>query len=179
MNTTDTMDNLSTSQLAEFETLRKEIEFRSSAQLTLISLNLTGIGTLVGFALTQLADPRLLILVPIIAPCIGMLYLDHAIMISMIGSYIEHSFKYNWEKAVRQQERQTAIRFLLFGIPILLMFSAIPIASLIFTYSILADVWMWTLWITGGFMTGAFLFFWLRFLFQPFIQMRTRKAQTS
>lgn len=74
--------------LAEFSALRNEIGSRSTAQHTLINLSITAIGAVVGFALAQKGNLSLLLLLPILSPSLGMLYLDHALNIMNIGNYI-------------------------------------------------------------------------------------------
>src|SRR5438094_227548 len=75
--------------LAEFSVLRDEIANRSSAQHTLIGLNLTAIGGIGGFVLSSHADVRLLLLLPMLSPALGLLFFDHAINIKKIGTYID------------------------------------------------------------------------------------------
>lgn len=168
-NTTPQIE-LAPSQLAEFEALRKEIENRSNAQHQLITLNLTAIGTFLGFVLSSRADLKLLLLLPILAPAIGLLYLDHAVVIGLMGSYIQNTFGYNWEKTIRTRERDVPSRFLVFGIPIILIFGGIPIGALIASYSVLAEAWTWALWILGASLVFVFLYFWIRFLLTPFLK---------
>lgn len=154
-------------QIDEFSTLRQEIENRSNAQLTLISLNLTAIGTLGGFVLSEKSDPRLLLLLPILCPSIGMLYLDHALVIQTIGDYIKDVLAVRWEERVRAHERRGVLRFLLFGTPIVLMFLGAPAFALVRLWGILGGVWEWSLWVIGLILVVAFLWFWIAFLLNP------------
>jgi hypothetical protein len=72
--------------LAEFSILRDEIANRSSAQHTLIALNLTAIGGIRGFVLSSHADVRLLLLLPMLSPALGLLFFEHA---KKIGTHID------------------------------------------------------------------------------------------
>lgn len=74
--------------LAEFDSLRSEIESRSHAQQTLSNLALTLSGATVAYALANDAIVVLL-LQPIIASALGMLYANHGHHIRRVGRYIE------------------------------------------------------------------------------------------
>lgn len=78
----------SDAKLAEFAALRAEIAQRSSTQQALIALNLTAVATVLGFALTKQSSRGLLLLVPVISPSLGLLWLDHHRNIRLIAEYI-------------------------------------------------------------------------------------------
>jgi hypothetical protein len=169
----------SESELAEFSALRQEIEYRTNAQLALISLNLTAVGTLAGFFLSNQADPLLLLLLPILCPAIGMLWLDHAFTIQNIGGYIKDHLGFGWEELVRTQERRKILRFFVFGTPILLMFAGVPVFALIFPWSSLKSAWTWSLWSSGVVLVAGFLWFLTAFLVQPLREIARRKRKNG
>ncbi len=115
--------------LAEFSALRDEIANRSSAQHTLIGLNLTAIGGIGGFVLSEHADVRLLLLLPILSPALGLLFFDHAINIKKIGTYIGEELRpalvailgpigtMRYEEVIAQYEQRKFLRFLPFALP--------------------------------------------------------------
>ena len=58
----------------EFKALRAEIAQRSTAQVTIIQLNVTAIGIVLGAALSKIPDPdgRILFIIPILSPMLGL-----------------------------------------------------------------------------------------------------------
>lgn len=105
--------------LAEYDAMRREIEQRSNAQLALITLNLTAVGALGGFALGNRLD--LLLLVAFICPSIGLIWVDHAVTIDNIGDYIRTRLQFRWEDAV-VEERVKKFRRWVFGLQIFFLF---------------------------------------------------------
>lgn len=166
--------------LAEFSALRDEIANRSGAQNTLLSLNLTAIGGIGGVVLSGKAQ-LLLLLLPILSPALGLLFLDHAMNIKNIGNYIRLHLKkilasaagdtrlLAYEDFVSRYERRAILRFLPFGLPLFLTFAAVPISCLTVTFKPvhLMGGMIWILWIAGLLMTLAYLTFWQIFLRLP------------
>lgn len=81
-------DVLATALIAEYNALRAEIDRRSQAQQTLSNLALTLTGATVAYALANDAIVVLL-LQPIIASALGLLYADHGKAIRRAGRYVE------------------------------------------------------------------------------------------
>lgn len=81
-------DLTGTALIAEYNSLRTEIDRRSQAQQTLSNLALTLTGATVAYALANDAIVVLL-LQPIIASALGMLYADHGKAIRRAGRYVE------------------------------------------------------------------------------------------
>src|SRR5437588_10652474 len=75
--------------LVEFTKMRDEITARSTMQWTIVGLNVTGSGVVAGFALADSSSRMLLLLLPLLSPSLGMLWIDHALNILRIGHYIE------------------------------------------------------------------------------------------
>ena len=97
-----------TARLAEFAALRAEIDRRSTAQQALIGLNLTAtaaIATLV----TGNGQDELLLVLALVSPTLGSLWVDHARNIEALGKYIsDELFNWSpcWERSVpRYRER--------------------------------------------------------------------------
>lgn len=107
--------------LTEYTAMRGEIEQRSNAQLALITLNLTAVGALGSFALTDPKRLGLLIIVAFICPSIGLLWVDHAVTIDNIGDYIRERLNFRWEDVV-VEERVNKFRRLIFGLQIFFLF---------------------------------------------------------
>jgi hypothetical protein len=167
--------------LAEFNKLREEIAGRSTAEWTLLGLNVTASATTVGLVIAYKADIKLLLLLPLLTPSLGMLVIDHAFNISRIGQYIRDILAPTLRKAtgenallgyeswVQAYERQTVPRLLPFGIPLILLFSGVPIGALVVAFPTAAfptDVW--GLWLLGLLATGVQVYFWLRILVPAF-----------
>ena len=175
----DAKASLTQITLSEFSALRGEIGSRTSAQHTLINLNITAVAAVGGLVLSNKGDPFLLLLLPMLSPALGMLYIDHAINIMNIGTYIQEELwrrlrdiigghdLANYEQVIDQYERRRGLRLLLFGVPIFVMFAGVPIGSLFGLLSILDAVWKGALWIAGLLLTLAYLCFWVIFMVKP------------
>ena len=180
----DNAEALRQMALAEFSALRNEIGSRSSAQHTLINLSITAIGAVVGFALAKEGSLVLLLLLPILSPSLGMLYLDHAINITNIGNYINDQLKpilspIRYEEVVRSYEQRRLLRVLPYGLPIFIIFAGVPIGSLIVTFRIMQELRMWILWSIGLILVLVYLYFWMYFMLLPYLtQSRPRESSS-
>jgi hypothetical protein len=165
--------------LAEFNKLRDEISGRSTSLWTLLSLNATVSSAVAGFVLGKQANPMLLLLLPLLTPSLGLLVIDHATNIGNIGHYINTVLKpllqnaagesrlLCYEEWVDRYEKKTVRRLLPFGIPFVLLFNVVPVASLSYAATRIPDAWMWVLWSFGALMTAVQLAFWGAFLLPP------------
>ncbi len=174
--------------LTEFNKLRDEISGRTSSAWTLLGINATVSSTVAGFVLAQKANPLLLLLLPLLTPSLGLLFIDHAVNIGNIGEYINTVLKpllhettgdsrlLCYEEWVDKYEEQPIRRLLPFGIPLVLLFNAVPVASLLFTITRLHTAWDWVLWATGVMMTGVQVSFWSIFLAPPLRHAMTKRA---
>jgi hypothetical protein len=184
--------------LAEFSVLRAEISKRSEAQNSLISLNITALGTVGGFVLSQRADLKLLLLLPILSPVLGILYLDHGTNIANIGRYIDERIKpvfsnlaqspsqtgyspllLEYESFARKYEQRMLLRFLTFGIPIFTIFCGLPGIALIFTILQIRNFLTFSIWLIGFFFVLLYLWFWIALIFQPFFRARGQAERSS
>jgi hypothetical protein len=174
--------------VAEFGKLRDEITGRSTSAWTLVGLSITGSAAVAGFVLGDRADPRLLLLLPLLTPALGMLFLDHAANIGRIGEYINTVIKpvlreatgeprlLGYEEWVDEFEEQGLERLLPFGIPLVLAFTIVPVASLAYLAPRLDDAWSWALWVVGLIATATQVVFWYRFLAPPLRRAVARQA---
>jgi hypothetical protein len=175
-------ESLQKMALSEFSALRNEIGSRSSAQHVLINVSITAIGAVVGFALAKEGSPLLLLLLPILSPSLGMLYLDHAINIINIGNYIDGQLKpvlpvMRYEEVVRSHEQRGPLRVLPYGLPIFIIFAGVPLGSLIVTFRIIQEPRMWMLWSIGLILVLVYLSFWIYFMLLPYlIELSPRKS---
>jgi hypothetical protein len=82
-------DKITTVVLAEFTALRAEIVSRATVQAGLITLNITAVGTAIGFAIGGAAfRPYILLAVPFLSGILGMSWIDHARNNTSLGMYI-------------------------------------------------------------------------------------------
>jgi hypothetical protein len=165
--------------LSEFGKLRDEISGRSTSLWTLLGLNATVSSAVAGFVLGKQANPMLLLLLPLLTPSLGLLVIDHATNIGNIGQYINTVLKpllqdaagesrlLSYEEWVDRYEEKTLRRLLPFGIPLVLLFNVVPVASLIYTSTRIPDAWTWSLWSSGVLMTAIQVGFWCAFLLPP------------
>jgi drug/metabolite transporter (DMT)-like permease len=142
----DIEKQVATALLTQFTALRAEIQNRSTFQATIVSVNITAIGVIAGFYFTQHADPRVLFVIPILSPILGMMYVDHDVNIGNIGRFIQSSIipelarvtgvagLPDYEVFVREFERRGSFRVFVFGIPVLFMFALLPLGALILPF---------------------------------------------
>lgn len=165
--------------MAEFSDLRGEIQNRSSAAWTLVSLNATATAAILGFVLSDKADPRLLLALPIVSSALGMLFIDHAYNINNLGSYINKRVRpvvreasgstrlLGYEEAMDTYEENKLLRFIPFGLPLTILFSGVPLASLGFAIKSLDAGWAWAVWALGLVLAATQLTLWVLFLVDP------------
>ena len=85
--------------LAEYAALRAEIVSRLNAQATTFGVTLTAVGVVGGIVLTGKASRDLLLVIPILAPSLGLFFVDHMRHMALLGLYIRGDL---WE-ALRQE----------------------------------------------------------------------------
>ncbi len=89
--------------LTEFQALRTEIGNRSTAQYTLVGINLVATSTLGGIALgSDKGSPNVLLLIAPVCVATGLLWLDHAHAIYQIGTYIKRELWHFLSKMMAQ-----------------------------------------------------------------------------
>lgn len=155
--------------LAQFNAARAEIGARSASQSAVINLNITAIGVLGGYYFGYHADPLVLLIIPLLAPMLGIIWADHAINIGNIGRFIQGRIMPmletilgrelpDYEDCVRSFEQQKGQRLLLLISPMLLIFALLPAAALILAIATSAtrDLMFWVLAGTGGALIGIF-----------------------
>lgn len=78
-----------TVQIAQFEAVREEIARRSNTQWTLFTFNLTLVGAIGGFFLETDKETSILLLLPLLCPSLGLLFIDHARHIARLGRFVK------------------------------------------------------------------------------------------
>jgi sorbitol-specific phosphotransferase system component IIC len=87
--------------LAEFNGMRAEIIFRATSQATLMQLNITAAGTVAVFALAEEGRSLTMIIIPILSPILGLLWLDHDATITKLGHFIKTRLKPAYGEVVK------------------------------------------------------------------------------
>jgi len=134
--------------LAQFNTYRTEIQARSAQQATLDNLNITAIGIIAGyyFSASQHASELVLLVIPILSPLLGIIWCDHAINIGKLGRFLEKEIipaldkrlNYpvpDYEKSVREFEKELWPRFVLLIAPRLVLYGILPVMAIIVAYN--------------------------------------------
>jgi hypothetical protein len=134
--------------VAEFNAMRAEILFRATSQATLVQLNITAAGTVAVFALADGARAPTMIIIPILSPILGILWLDHDATILKLGRFIKMSLKpacnavagFNlpdYEKYADDADTLPAPRFAIlnFTIAVFATFGFLPLAALVYVIS--------------------------------------------
>lgn len=175
--------------IAEFNALRGEIKDRSASAYTLLNINITATTAIAGFVLSGNASPILLLILPLLSPALGMLFVDHSYNIDNLGSYIKsrlrpmavaaagHSSVLGYEDFIDAYEQKKLLRFLPLGLPLTLLFAGPPVAGLLFSWGQIRDGWALALWIGGLLMFIAFVTLWFNFLCAPFRSSKTVRKQ--
>lgn len=158
--------------VAQYNALRSEVAYRTSAQHTLLGLSLTGFAAIGGFVITGRTGVVLLLIVPLLASTVGLLWLDHAIAIFDIADYVDqHVSKEVYELTGREMlawqpwptrtMRHPVARALLWTGPVFMGYIVPCIASQLLTFTTVFDigstsasrgagtVWGITLWVAG------------------------------
>ncbi len=79
--------------MAEYNALRSEIQYRSEFQSRLLEIHIAALTAILGAAVSKALSLWVILLIPIESSIIGLWYLDHALMIQEIGSYIRTSIQ--------------------------------------------------------------------------------------
>jgi hypothetical protein len=170
---------MTTIVLAEFAALRSEMVTRITQLMTLILGNLTVLGILFGMALSHPGNANVLLLLPIVTPCIGMLVIDSFRNCDILSRYIYKILRpqlhirsrlkidgvemFEWERWV--SKRQLTPWFAgPFQFVLLLEFAGPPIAVLSYTIQyhfrhphMQVSTLQSSLWLAGAVLTGALI----------------------
>lgn len=121
-------------QLRQFEVLWAEIARRSNAQQAIIGATVTVTGTVGGLVVSGKAEQLLLVVLAIVAPVFGLLWLDHARNIGEIGNFIREKWTWtpNWEQenADRKATGAGRFRFVIFVTAVTIVFLGPAIVGL-------------------------------------------------
>lgn len=165
---------------AQFEALRAEIAARSVAQSNAMQLAVTAFGALAGLRFSQYGDARLLLVIPIVAAVLGLVWFDHAANIFNLGDFIKDRIVPAWKRAakladlpdyeqfIRGYERNRMVILRSFGLPPFLVFVFLPAAALVLAFD--TPRWDWAFWSLVGLdlvLLAIVIAYWLPFALGP------------
>ena len=133
---------------ATITALRQEIQNRSLAQHTLISLNLAAMAAIGSIALAQGGKRDILLLLPLFSPVVGALYLDHSRAIGRLGERVYELYAGN-EDVIGLEGFRGPVS-LLFSVPVGLVFILLPILALSVAIPGIGSVKHWSAWVLWG-----------------------------
>jgi hypothetical protein len=175
--------------LAEFNALRALAATRFQMQLTLLVATFTAAGLIAGFVVKDGGDTNLLLLIPLLASSVGILFNEQARRVAVIGDYInERLWPYlrrrtddelpSWETWAREQGpdllRKSNVLLAIGEAPAVLLIPSVSVVSLVFAApDALGGAFGYaSLWVLGALITAANVAF-------PFVWMvpRARRRQ--
>jgi hypothetical protein len=132
--------------LGEFNAIRAEIIFRATSQATLMQINITAAGTVAVFALQFKTQALTMIVIPILSPVLGILWLDHDATIMKLGEFIRSELKSaytrvignfdfpDYESYARNRDALPMPRFAIlnFNVAVFATFGVLPGAALLY-----------------------------------------------
>jgi hypothetical protein len=159
--------------LADFTAVREEIASRSAAQNVLLNLAIISAGAVAGFVITRPDISLLAIVVCFSSSFLGALWLDHARVITVLGTFVSGTL---WpqlrelaganlathEDWAREQDA-FRLGWLVFVAPIMGLFLLPPIGGLAYSYPAIRDdgSWpAWTVWLLALAITGGSAVYW-------------------
>lgn len=160
------MDSTGEATLRQFEILWAEIARRSNAQQALVAATVTGTGTVGGLVATKGAAPILLVVLAVVSPVFGLLWLDHARNINEIGRFIRENWTWtpNWEKQYEEGKNSWAggYRFVVFATAVTIVFLIPAGVGLFVSIGELRDeAGLIAAWGGGAIMTVLFTISWI------------------
>jgi hypothetical protein len=138
-------------RLRQFDFLWSEIARRSTAQQTLIGLSVTVTGTVGGLVISENTGANLLIVLAVVVPVLGFLWVDHARNIGEIATFVRCNWVWspNWEQHSEHEKRRTQARYWFFMLAMALTFVGPPLAGLIAAFIDAESFGDWAAWGAG------------------------------
>jgi hypothetical protein len=174
------LERTTTIVLAEFAGIRGEIATRINILVTLMIANLTILGIILGIALTPKGSVKVVLLIPLVAPCLGLLIIDTYRNLDYMAAYICKVIRphlqitsrlefngmkvFDWERWVTKNQ-YTFVHAVPFQFVMVVEFLAPPIAALIYiiihfqSSHMQLSAFQWGLWGTGAFLTSVLIIF--------------------
>jgi hypothetical protein len=144
-------------RLAEFVALRGEIAQRSGFQQALIVLNLATVGSIVGVVVSHTQLKVLLLVVPVVSPTLGLLWLDHHRNIRRISDYLASLWAGSWERHIRESPPLRMWEIIYWGAMFLVFFAVSAVSLALAPPGSHAPVGVWALWLAGGTLSALYV----------------------
>ncbi|MEV4416822.1 hypothetical protein [Catellatospora sp. NPDC049609] len=170
----DSTSDVVTAALAEFAAMRSEIDELGRSQRTTINLNISAAAAVFAFVLSERADQRLLLVVPLISAALGLLYQAYTVHARNLGDYIDQQIRpvvvehtgedrlLGWERHVRTALHRQRHSQLVMRLAYILLIPAIPAVSLVWVVPYLNTVWLWLGWTAGTVLFLVQILVWYR-----------------
>jgi hypothetical protein len=160
--------------LEQFKAIKAEIIQRSTAQAAPVQINMTAIGLFAGSTFWHL-DWRMLFIIPILSPVLGMVYLDHAAAIRQLGWFSRSEVWPqvcaatncqipDFEEYVTHIEKKSRERLFLLGLPTFVVFALIPITALVAPFFTRDWHEIQVMAIPGIVLITLYIFYWIPFV---------------
>ncbi|MFE9691377.1 hypothetical protein [Micromonospora sp. NPDC005806] len=157
--------------LAEYAAVNTVVERKTTLITTLITFQATAIATVVGFIVSEKADVRLLLVIPIISAIVGLLISsqdfdirtaeDHvrAVLQPILMEYCGDDRLWRWHDQLLTRRRAVFVGLTRLA-PLGLLFPGAAVGSLIFTAARLRNGLDWLAWVLGLMLTALLLTGW-------------------
>jgi hypothetical protein len=144
--------------LAEYGTLRAEITSRISAQDAMISIHVTAVAAIIGFALAERGSLVILLIVPPLSCAVSAMYVNHNAFIRLISHYIQteirpvlvsdaHADVLAWEGWCRRGGDGRAVRLRRALLVTLIALFVLPgVLTMGLVWPALSSWWAWLAW---------------------------------
>lgn len=155
--------------LAEFQAIRAVIERSTTSLLTLISFNVTAVAAVSGFVLSRNADPRLLLVLPVLSSGLGLLVFDQDWGIRVAREYMKKTLQplaaqYTGDDRLltytNHATRSPQWVIVSLAIPYGLLFPGVSIIALAVVTDKLRSLADWSAWTLGATLSLVLLVVW-------------------
>jgi hypothetical protein len=172
------LDRALTTVLSEFTALKNEVNNRTTAQGNLATISITITGLALGIGLTRVSP--VILVVPLISACLGLLWIDHAVQIDKIGSYIQRDLHaeiviitkrttlLNWEAKAAETKNERAPRYGRLDFAVLVNFLAPGLGTLLLVLYLLqhgeikSNLLLWACFCLATLVQALFAWLWIR-----------------
>ena len=148
--------------LAEYTVSRTVMDRNMSSALGLIGLNVTAVAAVSGFVLSNHADVRLLLILPILSSALGLAFVGQMNYIRIVSEYIESELRplvveYTGDERLlgygQSHQRHKGSGYLIQALAMGLVFPGVALAALFITETKLHGRADWTGWLFGAALT--------------------------
>jgi len=147
--------------LAEYTALRAEVTNRISGQDTMLTLYMTAVAAIFGFALSGHADLQILLVLPLLSAAVRLLYHNHNQYIRLLSAYLDDQLRplvtdrlgepglLGWHERSTVYQRGPRWRRLAHPAGLGLLFPVPAAVALVLVTPRLSSPWAWLAWACG------------------------------